>query len=145
MQPPKNHKSLELQPRLQASGHATDQVWERPRRPSDPKPSRWWNFLPPTALVLIAAGAWFAFPDSKSTPRSGQVAVTAPTSPSATSGAEHVEFSLSDASWGAVIDAGSDRDVHVPEPTSDELREQAFHKAAAERWKGVEIFVRRDR
>jgi hypothetical protein len=145
MQPPNNAKGLDLQPRLQASGHATDPVWERPRRPSDPEPSRWRNVLPPTALVLIAAGAWFAFPDSRSTPQSGQVAVSAPTAPSAAPDADRVSFSLVDASWGAVIEAEPDRDVHAPEPTTDELREQAFHKAAAERWKGVEIFVRRDR
>lgn len=145
MKPTKIAEPQGLQPRLQASGQVTDQVWERPRRPADPEPSRWRNVLPAGALLVIAAGAWFAFSAGRNDSESGQTAVNASEGAQAEDGAGEVSFSLLDTSWGVAIDAAPSREVHPPRPTPDELRERAFHKAAAERWKGVEIFVRRDR
>lgn len=125
---------------------APDQeTWERPRRPPAAHTQRgpWLAFW--CVLALIAIGGWFAFAPADRSRTAGGSTARDPDSSTDPGDAPAADgFRILHASWGRVDDTPPPPPPEPAAPTEWQLRERAFHEMGRERWKGTEIFVRRE-
>lgn len=122
-----------------------DQTWERPRRPQHAQPPRWPWVAFWLVLASLAGGGWFAYaPEGDDRAPAPGLTATSPGGSVDPADMPENGFAILHATWGSVDDTLTPVPPAPKDPTEWQQREQAFYEMGRERWKGTELFVRRD-